>query len=155
MASKKELFEQSMVALEEHGASEEIKNAIRAILEPKTGGANKVDLETVVARDEEGNIVAILDSVSGLWLPATEEVFYVDKTGKGIPVGDVTLKRVSKEGYTIASKHKKALAASKEAIFNDVLEGVITPDEGKAKVEELKATEPDFSSMEEMAVEVA
>ena len=151
MASKKELFEQTLEVLNRYEVGEDVVNEITAILAPKAGGKT-FDIAEVTRVDEDGNIVAILDSVSGLWLPADEETFYVDKSGKGVPVGDLHLKRVSKAGYSITSKHKKSVAASKEAIFNDVLEGVISPDEGKQKVEELEASEPDFSSMEEMAV---
>ncbi len=152
MASKKEMFTQVMDVLSNYELPSELVSALEGILKPKQGGGKTINLDEVVKRDEEGNIIAILDSISGLWLPATEEVFYLDKSGKGIEVGDVHLKRVSKEGYGISSKHKKSIAASKEAIFNDVLEGVLTPEEGKQRVEELTSSEPDFSEMEDMAV---
>jgi len=151
MASKKQTFEQAMEIINKYDVPDELRTALTNLLAPKNGGKT-LNIEEVTKVNEEGDVIAILDSVTGLWLPADEETFYVDKSGKGIPVGDIFLKRTSKLGYSIVSKHKKAMAASKEAIFNDVLSGDITPDEGSALVEELEASTPDFSELEEMVV---
>ena len=154
MASKKEMFEQTMSVLEGYDVPVELVNKLKEILEPKSGGKS-VDWDQVTRKDENGNVTLMQDSISGMWFPATSEFFYEDKSGNGVVGTDgVNLKRVSKAGYAAASKFKRALAASKEAIFNDVLDGNITPDEGKEKILELEETGPDFSDMEEFAVEV-
>jgi hypothetical protein len=140
-----------MAVLEGYDLPDELVAGIKAILEPKSG-AKSINIDEVTKKDEEGNIVAILDTLTGLWLPADDETFYVDKSGKGIPVGDIHLKRVSKAAYAILSKHKKANAASKEAIFGDVLEGVISPEEGKQLVEDIEASEPDYSALADLSV---
>ena len=151
MASKKQTYEAVVEVLSQYDIPEELSNKLRDILAPKTGGKT-YDISEVTLTNDNGDIVAILDSVTGVWLPATEEFFYADKAGKGIPVGDTTLKRTSKVGYMILSKHRKAVEASKRAIFDDVLNGVITPEEGKAEVERLDSSEPDYSEVEKMAV---
>ena len=154
MASKKEMFEATMSVLSQYEMPAEAVEKIRSILEPKSGG-RAVDLDEVTRKDENGVVVAIQDNVSGLWFPATSDFFYEDKSGKGIEGSDGSLlKRVSKAGYSIASKYKKMLAASKEAIFNDVLDGKITPEEGKSKIVDLEEAGPDFSDLEEQALDI-
>ncbi len=149
MASKKEQFENVQEVLAKYeDIPAELVAELEEILKPKAGGKS-FDIDEVTKKDEEGVITDILCSLSGLWLPADLDTFYEDKSGKGIPTEDeeVTLKRVSKQGYQISTKFKKSVAASKQAVFNDVLDGELTPEDGKAKVEALDASEPDYSEM--------
>ena len=149
--TKKELFE--TVSTEVKGileaskvaapVVEKVMNVITTYLEPKKGGA-KVDLEEVVKRDKDGNITHILDAVTGYFLPANAEVFYEAKNG-GIEVNGVALKRHSRIGERIMKTHNKTVRASIDAITQDVLDGKLKPEEGKAKVEALKAKKPDYS----------
>ena len=80
-----------------------VVSAMAELFEPKAGGA-RIDIEEVVTRDEDGNIVEMVCSLSGVSLPATTDFFYIDKSGDGI--GGTGLKRLSmqaekarKEGF--------------------------------------------------------
>jgi len=150
MATKKEIFEGTVSAVialcDEHKVANKFRAALSAILEdnlaPKAGGAT-VNIDEVTKKDADGNITHILCSVSSKFLPATEEFFYAEKNGKGIN----GLKRVSKQGESIKKAHNKQLAATEKAIMTDVLDGVMTPEQGKAKLEKAKLEKPDFSSV--------
>ena len=139
MATKKEIFALAMVLCEQEGASEALIKGLTDLLAPKTGGA-KVNVEDVFNADE--NLLQC--SVSGVWLPATAEYFYEDKSGKSPFNG---LRRLSRQAESIRKTFDKQLKASKNAIMADVLDGVISPEEGKERVEELKAAKPDYSSV--------
>lgn len=155
MASKREIFEAvSAAALElceKHQVANNVREGLQSIfdehLAPKSSGAS-VNLDEVTRKDEDGNIVEIQCAVSGAWLPASLDYFYEDKTGKG-PVGTdgVALRRLSRQAEQIRKQAAKTLAATEKAIMADVLDGVMTPEEGKAKLEEAKAVKPDYSSV--------
>jgi len=130
-----------------------ILDIIDTYLEPKKGGA-QVDLETVVKRDKDGNITHIQDTASKVFLPATVENFYEAKNG-GIEVNGVALKRQSRLAEKIRKEFEKTIKASEKSIMQDVLEGVIKPEEGKAKMEEIKAQVPDYSSILEVKGAIA
>ena len=140
MASKKELFASAMELCEAHGASNELVSGLTDLLAPKAGGAT-VNVEEVYNESED----LLLCSVSGAWLPATEEYFYEDKSGKSQFNG---LKRLSRQAESIRKTFIKTQRVSETAIMNDVLDGAITPEDGKEMVADLKANKPDFSSVE-------
>jgi len=150
MASKTEVFntvENEVVALcDTHSVSKKFKEALMVIiaanLAPKTGGAS-VNLDEVARKDDNGNVVEMMCSVSGVFLPATADFFYEDKAGKGIN----GLKRLSRQAEGIRKQHIKVLTATERAIMADVLDGVITAEDGKAKVEAARALKPDYSSV--------
>ncbi len=155
MASKKELF-----ALVLSGAStigkefelsdkvnEAFSNMITLILEPKKGGG-KVDLAEVTRVDEDGNLVEIQCSKSGVWLPANAINFYEDKSGTGTLIGTdgVALKRESIEGLRVFREHKRAVKASKEAILADLASGEVEDIAAlQTELMALNNSKPDFS----------
>jgi len=152
MATKKEIFE---TVSKEVGAvctkfnvpanvKAELESIIEANLAPKAGGAT-VNVDEVTKKDANGKVTQILCSVSGKWLPATKEFFYEDKVGKGI--ADTGLKRLSRQAESIRKQYIKTLTATEKAIMADVLDGKMTPEQGKAKLEKAKATKPDYSSV--------
>jgi len=138
MATKKEIFTAAMELCEANGASEELVNGLTDLLAPKTAGA-KVKVEDVF--NEETN--ELLCSVSNVWLPATAEYFYEDKSGKGIN----GLRRLSRQAESIRKAHAKTIRASEAAIMDDVLNEVITNEDAKEKIAALKESKPDFSSV--------
>jgi len=125
--------------------AEKVLKVIDTYLEPKKGGMT-VNLEDVVIRDKEGNITHIQDSISGVFLPATTEYFYEAKTG-GIEVNGVALRRHSRAAEKIRKEFEKTIKASEKAIMQDVLDGKLKPEEGKAKIEALRAKKPDYSAI--------
>ena len=128
-----------MELCEANKASTELVAGLTALLAPKTGGAT-VDVESVYnAEDEE-----LLCSVSGVWLPATTEYFYEDKSGKSPFNG---LRRLSRQAESIRKTHIKTVKASEAAIMNDVLDGHLDNEDAKEQIAELKASKPDFSSV--------
>lgn len=146
MASKKEIFASAIEICNTHKVPAAFVAALTELLEPKSGGAS-VDLSTVTKMVGD-KVTEIMCSLSGVWLPATSEFFYDDKSGKGIIGTDgATLKRVSKQGETIRKQYTKSLAASEKGIMTDVLNGDIKPEEGKAKLEKIKAVKPDYSKV--------
>lgn len=146
--TKKEMFEQAKEILAKYNVSGKASDAILELLEPKKGGQT-VNIESIVKRDSEGNIVELKCSLSGVWLPATEEFFYGDKNSK---VNGLT--KHSRQAYKIKSDAAKIYKASKEAIMDDVLEGNLTPVDGKTQLEKL-STEPDYSSVSPVLTEPA
>ena len=150
MATKAEIYATVLEAVtalcDKHNVKTKVKEGLEGILEihlkPKASGAS-VNIDEVTRKDDEGNIVEIMCSVSGVFLPATKEFFYEDKQGKGIN----GLKRLSRQAESIRKQHIKTLNATEKAIMADVFDGVLTPEEGKAKLEEVKATKPDYSTV--------
>lgn len=141
--SKKDIFAAAMALCTEHKASSKLVEGLTNLLEPKAGGA-KVDVASVF---KDGNLQC---AVSGVWLPATLEFFYEDKSGKSPFNG---LRRLSRQAESIRKTHAKTVAASEKAIMSDVLDGNITPEAGKAKVEKIKAIQPDYSKVSATLVE--
>jgi len=149
MATKKEIFSTVSGAVaklcETNKINSKFQEALQAIiadnLAPKAGGAT-VNIEDVT-KSKDGKITEIQCSVSGVFLPATADFFYEDKAGKGIN----GLKRLSRQAESIRKSHIKVLAATEKAIMADVLDGAMTPEAGKAKLEKAKAVKPDYSGV--------
>lgn len=155
MATKKEIFEKVTGDVNElctkYKATKEFVGALSVILsthlEPKNGGA-VVNIDEVTKKDKDGKITHILCSVSEKFLPATKDFFYEDKAGKGL--GDTGLKRLSRQAESIRKKYIKTLSATEKAIMADVLDGKLTPEIGKSKIEKAKAAKPDYSKVSDV-----
>lgn len=148
MASKKEVLELVLEKCVEFNAKQPLVDALTAILAPKTAGAH-IDIDEVTLKDDNGNITHLLCSVSGKMLPATLDFFYEDKTGKGIN----GLKRLSRQAEGIRKTHLRTVQTSEKAIVADVLDLVISTEDGKAKIEALRASKPDFSPVSDVLEE--
>ena len=152
MASKKEIHATVTTAVAalcaQHKTPEAFNKALTSILDenlaPKASGAS-VNLDEVTKKGQDGKITEIQCSVSGKWLPATAEYFYEDKKGDGL--GGTGLKRLSRQAEAIRKQHIKTVTATEKAIMADVLDGAMTPEQGKAKLEKAKAAKPDYSSV--------
>jgi len=127
MATKKEIFEtvtnEATALCNEHKVPtkfrEALMNALSVNLAPKAGGAT-VNVDEVTKKDESGKVTEILCSVSGKWLPATKE---------------------------FRKSHIKTLSATEKAIMSDVLDGKMTPEQGKTRLEKAKSVNPDYSGV--------
>jgi len=135
--NKKDTFAAVIALCTEHKASKVLVAGLTDLLEPKSGGA-KVNVEDVM---KDGNLLC---SVSEKWLPATVEFFYEDKSGKSPFNG---LRRLSRQAESIRKTHAKQVSTSEKAIMSDVLDGEMTPEDGKAKVAALKEVHPDYSGV--------
>lgn len=145
MASKTEILAQVLETCAAFNAKQPLVDALTEILKPKSAGA-VVNLDEVTQKDENGNITHLLCSVSGKFLPATIDFFYEDKAGKGIN----GLKRLSRQAEGIRKTHLRTVMVSEKAIVSDILDGVITNEDGKAKIEALRASKPDFSTVSDV-----
>ena len=88
-------------------------------------------------------------------MPADGLHFYASRDGKGVVGTDgVILQKVSKQGENARKAYQKAYNASKNALMDDVLNGVISNEEAKAKLEQLNATGPDYSVVKPLTGEV-
>lgn len=148
MASKSEILATVVATCEQFQASKKLIEALTEVLKPKTAGA-VVNVDEVTQKDASGNITHLLCSVSGKMLPATADFFYEDKAGKGI----LGLKRLSRQAEGIRKTHLRTVQVSEKAIVADILDGVITNEDGKAKIEKLRASKPDFSSVSDVLPE--
>lgn len=146
--TKQEMFDKAKEILAKHGVNEgtALYADVTALLEPKKGGAS-IDIDSIVRRDAEGNIVELQCRLSGKWLPANSANFFIDKGSKIVNAAGEELYTLSRQAQKIRADFAKALKASQDAIRDDVLNEVITPAEGKAKIAELP-TEPDYSVVE-------
>lgn len=144
--TKKEQFERAMEICKAHKLPEKVVAEIKELLEPKKGGQS-INVDEIVKRDANGNVVEMLCRASNVWLPADTLNFFPDKNSKVINKdGEGLYTGISRVADKIKKETAKAYKASKEAIMNDVLEGVITPEEGKAKLDSIP-TEPDYSTV--------
>ena len=145
MATKKELNAGLVLAVTalctEHGTAADFNEALLTIINdataPKASGAS-------------GNVVEIMCSVSGAWLPATEEYFYAEKAeGKGIvgQDGSTGLKRLSRQAESVRKSAIKVLNATEKGIMADVLGGEMSPEDGQAALIAAKAVKPDYSTV--------
>lgn len=127
---------------------EEINAKLAELLGPKTPGAS-VNIEDVVKRDASGVITELQCAVSGVFLPATLEYFYEDKSGKSqfTDANGIALRRLSRQAEGIRKAFIKTQTTSEKAILEDVLAGAITQEEGQAKLAELRAAKPDYSKV--------
>lgn len=139
MATKKDILAAALVICVAHKASEKLTAELTELLAPKSGGA------TIVVEDvynaEEGTLLC---SVSDVWLPATVDFFYEDKSGKSPFNG---LRRLSRQAESIRKTHTKVTKASEAAIMNDVLDGHVSIEDANPQIAELKASKPDFSGV--------
>ena len=147
MASKTEILAQVLEVCTTFNAKQPLVDALTEILKPKSAGA-VVNVDEVTQKDASGNITHLLCSVSGKFLPATADFFYEDKGGKGI----LGLKRLSRQAEGIRKTHLRNVMVSEKAIVSDILDSTstITNEEGKAKIEALRASKPDFSSVSDV-----
>jgi hypothetical protein len=136
----------AVAILNENGISKAIvagvKDELSKIVElvtPKTGGV-AMDVNEVANFDSEGNVTAILCSLSKRWLPVYDaegnENFYTD--AKSEKFGG--FKRLSKAAESIRQKHSKALKATEAAVLADLLnpEVALNETEAKSKIEAAK-----------------
>ena len=144
--TKKEVFTQAMDILANAEVSEEVVAQFKELLEPKRAGMT-VDLDAITRRDEDGNLVEVQDRLSGLWFPATEEYFYRDtKSDRLMNADGFPIYPVAKAADKLKKQAKKTYEASKQAILTDVLNEVISPMDGKERLDAL-SPEPDYSEL--------
>lgn len=137
---------EAIAILNENGISKAIVAGVNAelnkiveVVTPKTGGV-ATDVNEVANFDAEGNVTAILCSLSKRWLPVYDaegnENFYTD--AKSEKFGG--FKRLSKAAESIRQKHSKALKATEAAVLADLLnpEVSLNETEAKAKIEAAK-----------------
>lgn len=147
MASKTELYNACSEELRKLGVEDKVIEVVNKYYKPKSGRA--VDIESVVKRDAQGNITHLQCSVSGKFLPADTDYFYEDKSGKGIEVDGVFLKRLSKQAEGVRKKHIAAQRKVIDELTNKMLNKEISVDEGNKLIAEAKALKPDFSKIAE------
>jgi hypothetical protein len=142
---KSEVFERVQAICAAHNLPAEVVAQLNELLEPKNAGRS-FNWDDIVRKDENGNVVEMQCALSGVWLPADSLHFYASRDGKGVVGTDgVLLQKVSKQGENARKAYQKAYNASKNALMDDVLNGVISNEEAKAKLEELNASGPDYS----------
>ena len=146
--TKSEKWEAAKEIFTNNEVSVTVVSAMAELFEPQKGGA-RVDIEEVVTRDEDGNIVEMVCSLSGVSLPATADFFYADKSGDG--VGGTGLKRLSIQAEKARKEHTKAIKASKEAIKEDLYAGNI--DVATAKDLEANLAPVDYSNVSPVIAE--
>lgn len=129
--SKKEEQKAQIVAiLAKHKISAEAQAEILALFETKSGGTKVDPSEYTVFGDDGKTPAFILCPVTSLWFPAVTDHFYFNEDG-------ALRTRVSKHGEKLKKELVKSVKASKDAILNDVINGEITPEEGKKRVADL------------------
>jgi hypothetical protein len=142
---KSEIYEKVQAICAAHNLPQDVVAQLNELLEPKNAGRS-FNWDDIVRKDENGNVVEIQCSLSGVWLPADSLHFYASRDGKGVMGTDgVILQKVSKQGENARKAYQKAYNASKNALMDDVLNGVISNEDAKAKLEELNAQGPDYS----------
>jgi len=156
LATKTEIYNTTRDAVAEfvetNGLGEDIGSGLAAILEdnlaPKSGGA-AVNLDEVTKRDEDGNIVELLCATSKVWLPATLEFFYEDKSEspKIVNVDGEALKRLSRQAESVGKRFIKTQRATIQAITDDILEAedMETVEKLKVQLAAAKEAKPDYS----------
>ena len=126
--TKSELFQSVSEVLEKYNVKTAAREEILALLEVKKGGV-KANPEEFTVFNADGSQAFILCAVTGLWFPVNADNFYLSE--------GIVKYRTSKHGERLKKDVVKANKASKDAILNDVINGVITPEQGKAAVEAL------------------
>lgn len=125
--------------LESAGLSKTVIGSVNAELEkiqdlvaPKAGGI-VTDVNEVANFDADGNVTAILCSLSKRWLPVYDaegnENFYTD--AKSDKFGG--FKRLSKAAESIRQKHAKAVKATEASVLADLLNPKVELTEAEAK----------------------
>lgn len=126
--TKSELFQSVSEVLEKYNVKQTAREEILALLEVKKGGI-KANPEEFTVFNADGSQAFILCAVTGLWFAVNADNFYLSE--------GVVKYRTSKHGERLKKELVKANKASKDAILNDVINGVITPEQGKEAVEGL------------------
>jgi len=129
--TKTELYTSVAEVLAKFNVKQAAQDEILALLEVKKGGV-KANPEEFTVFNADGVPTHVLCPITNLWFPCTEDNFYFTD---GVLRG-----RVSKFGEKLKKDFVKAVKASKEAILNDVINGVITPEAGKEQVAQLDAS---------------
>lgn len=127
----------------------EVQKAIDASLKPGQFGATSVDLDSITKKNSDGELEEIKCSLSGAWLPATTEYFYEDLSGKSklVTADGIHLKRWSRQAEGIKKKFQTAQAKISQSITTRVLNGEISPEQGKIELQELSTEKPDYSEV--------
>ena len=128
MATKKEIFISALAICEELKLSKKAVTAFTELLEPKKGGA-QFNIEDVTLVDDKGVITHVLDSVFNIMIPVFDdegnENFYAK------PDTELGWSRFSKAAEKSRKDREKVFKATEKAVFSDVMEGTITPDDAK------------------------
>lgn len=135
--------------LGKHNADEALKNellnalstAFNSAVFDTTYNRNRFAPEDFIRRDASGNIIEMQCNLSKVWLPATLEYFYEDKTGRG-PNG---LRRLSRLAEKARKQHIAKLAKQKNLIIQNMFAGRLTQEEAEIQIAKLNALKPDFS----------
>jgi len=147
MATKKQIWEEVHNICTEGKVSKVVIEKLEKVLSPGKGG-QRVDVDAITRKDEEGNITHIQCRLSNVWLPASLKYFTKDTNSKIVGTDGAPLYTISRQAQKIKKDTAKVYAASKEAITNDLLDGKIVSADAKAQLEVLKV-EPDYSSVAE------
>lgn len=126
------------------GIVNEVKKGIDQVLKPGTF-SNKVDLESVVKRDNNGKITHLQCSVSKAFLPATKEFFYEDFHGAGVE----GLRRLSKAAESVRKRFLAETQRKRNSINQAVLDGKMDTKAARDLLTELANTKPDYSVVSE------
>ena len=126
--TKREIFESAISICTELELGDEAVSKFTALLEPKKGGA-QFNIEDVTMKDEDGAITHILDSIFNVFVPvfdAEGEANFYEK-----PDTELGWSRFSKAAEKSRKDREKTFKATEKAVFSDVMNGVVTPDDAK------------------------
>ena len=123
--------------------TEELKTKVLEALENKK---SVINLDEVRKVDAQGNVTELKCSVSGVWLPATEEYFYVDKkNGKNSKNFNGLLRR-SRQAERIYKAYIKTVKDAKAKIWSDFEANKIDAAKAKDLMKSIP-TAPDYSKV--------
>lgn len=127
-----EVLENAGIARSVIGSVNTELDKIKDLVTPKAGGV-VTDVNEVANFDAEGNVTAILCSLSKRWLPVYDaegnENFYTDV--KSDKFGG--FKRLSKAAESLRQKHAKAVKATEASVLADLLNPEVELTEAQAK----------------------
>lgn len=127
-----EVLENAGIARSVIGSVNTELEKIKDLVAPKAGGV-VTDVNEVANFDAEGNVTAILCSLSKRWLPVYDaegnENFYTD--AKSDKFGG--FKRLSKAAESLRQKHAKAVKATEASVLADLLNPEVELTEAQAK----------------------
>lgn len=127
-------------------AQELISGIVAKYMEPKASGFGKTaNLDEITKRDANGKITEILCSISGKWLPATDEFFYKETKGAGI--GDTGFRRGSKPGEATLKAFKRDIAKKQQELISKAASGTIKNEELQKQLKALADAKVDFSGV--------
>jgi hypothetical protein len=98
--------------------TKEKKEEILALFAAKSRGGGKRNIEDII-KVENGKVVAILDTVANVWLPADEEHFYKDLKNPDPKLNG--LKNHSKAREKLTKEHQKLKNALKKLMWDGVV----------------------------------